>query len=88
MVAVQAMCLVSDSLNVNNDYLVTCEICIWLRFCVVKYHINGRRAPGFLELLLSVNVCMRVCLHVCLRVCLLPKLSTTSSVMWCDIDPI
>ena len=39
--------------------------------------------PGFLELLLSVNVCMRVCL----RVCPPPRLSITSGVMWCDMDP-
>ena len=39
--------------------------------------------PGFLELLLSVNVCMRMCL----RVCPPPRLSITSGVMWCDMDP-
>ena len=44
--------------------------------------------PGFLELLLSANVCMRVCLRVCVCVCLPPKLLITSGVMWCDIDLI
>ena len=29
----------------------------------------GRRAPGFLKLLLSTNVCMHVCLLVCVCVC-------------------
>ena len=28
-----------------------------------------KHAPGFLELLLSANVCMRVCLCVCVCVC-------------------
>ena len=38
--------------------------------------------PAFLELLLSVNICMLVC------VCSPPRLLTTSGVIWCDIDPI
>ena len=29
----------------------------------------GARAPGFLELLLSANVCMRVCVFACVCVC-------------------
>ena len=40
--------------------------------------------PGFLELLLSANVCMRACVCVCLP----PRLLITSGMMWCDIDPI
>ena len=40
----------------------------------------GRRAPGFLVLLLCANVSMCVCLP--------PRLLITSGVMWCDIDPI
>ena len=43
----------------------------------------GRCVPGFLELLLSANVCMRVCL----RMCLPPRLLITGGVTWCDIDP-
>ena len=59
-------------------------------------------ATGFLELLLSANVCMRVCVCVCVCVCVRvcvcvcvcvlvcppPRLLLTSGVMWCDIDPI
>ena len=47
--------------------------------------------PGFLELLLSANVCVHVCLHMCVCVCVCvsaPRLLITSGVMWCDIDPI
>ena len=45
--------------------------------------------PGFLELLLSVNVCMGVCLRARACVCV-PALMLliTSGMMWCDIDPI
>ena len=42
--------------------------------------------PGFLELLLSTNVCMHVCVCMCLRVCPPPRLLITSGMMWCDID--
>ena len=46
--------------------------------------------PGFLVLLLSMNVCMCVCVCVCvcvcLRVCLLLGLLITSGMMWCDMD--
>ena len=45
--------------------------------------------PGFLELLLSANVCMHVCVCVCVCVCVpAPNFLITSGVMWCDIDPI
>ena len=42
-------------------------------------------APGFLELLLSANFSMCVCVCVCVSA---PRLSITSGMMWCDIDPI
>ena len=47
-------------------------------------------APGFLELLLSANVCMLVCVCVCVFACVCPppRLLITSDVMWCDIDLI
>ena len=37
-------------------------------------------------LCVCVCVCVRVC--VCVFVCPPPRLSITSGVMWCDIDPI
>ena len=46
------------------------------RFTGLKVFKPG--APGFLVLLLSVNVC----------VCPPPRLLITSGVMWCDMDPI
>ena len=45
----------------------------------------GCRAPGFLKLLLSTNVCMLVCVCVFVCVCA-PRLLITSDVMWCDYD--
>ena len=50
---------------------------------------TGRRAPGFLELLLSVNVCMRLCVFVYVCVCPPPRLFITSGVMgvmWTPYD--
>ena len=44
----------------------------------------ARHVPGFLELLLSVNVCMRV--RVCLHVCPPPRLLITSGVIWTPYD--
>ena len=38
----------------------------------------------FLSVALFVNVSMRVCVCVCPP----PRLSITSGVMWCDIDPL
>ena len=49
---------------------------------------TGQHAPGFLELLLSVNVCVRVCFYVYVRLSVRPRDLITSGVMWCDIDPI
>ena len=50
------------------------------------------RAPRFLELLLSANVCMLVCVCVCVFVCVYicppPRLLITNGMMWCDMDPI
>ena len=33
----------------------------------------GRCTPDFLQLLLSVNVCMRVCMCVCVCLCVCPQ---------------
>ena len=56
----------------------------------LELFLNQVRAghTGFLELLLSVNVCMRAYVCVCVCVCPPSRLLITSGVMWRDIDPI
>ena len=58
------------------------------QYNLIKPGARSRLAPGFLELLLSMNVCVRVCLHVCVFACLPLRLLITSGMIWCDIDPI
>ena len=54
--------------SVPYKFIILNQVCVWHAF-------------GFLELLLSVNVCMRVCVWVCLP----QRLRITSGMMWCDI---
>ena len=68
------MCIVID-ININQPYLFK-----------PGASAEGQCVPGFLELLLSANVCMLVCVFAC--VCVPPRLLITSGVMWCNIDPI
>ena len=55
------------------------------QICQFLNQAHAGHMPGFLKLLLSMNVCMHMCLCVC--VCPPPRLLITSGVMWCDIDP-
>ena len=50
-------------------------------FCIFNLAHAGHIVHGFLELLLSANVC------VCVFMCPPPRLLITVGVMWCDIDP-
>ena len=65
--------------------------------CVV--HILNRVRAGLRAWFLSIAsvrkclytcvfVCVCVCVRVCVCVCPPPRLSITSGVIWCDIDPI
>ena len=38
-----------------------------------QVHAGLWPVPGFLELLLSANVCMHVCVYVCVCVCVRPQ---------------
>ena len=61
--------------------------CRCKRECFIRPGVcRPQDTPGFLELLLSVNVCMHVCVRVRLRVCLPLRLLITSGMMWFDID--
>ena len=51
---------------------------------------GARRPHAWFLRIASVRELLYVCLCVCLCVCVCPppRISITSGVMWCDIDPI
>ena len=58
---------------------------VWMYVCMCVC-IYVYRIVGFLELLLSANVCMRACVCLRLCVCLPPRLLITSGVIWTPYD--
>ena len=67
---------------INNSHV---DINMW----VIFYRAWFLRIASVRELLyVCLCVCLCVCVFVCVCVCPPPRLSITSGVMWCDIDPI
>ena len=58
----------------------------YVRICIIKPGARVRPARAWFLRIASVRELQYVCLCVCM--CPPPRLSITSGVMWCDIDPI